>query len=113
MGITKTYINSLNIDADTLDGVDSTQFLRNDQNGSVNGKLTVNYLNQVNLESITDANNITGTTFFRSHVGAENVPVATFAMGVSLGWDSANKMQIMSDRGSGTPLYVRKQSQGT
>lgn len=41
MGITQTYINSLNIDADTLDGVDSTQFLRNDADSTLTAGIKI------------------------------------------------------------------------
>jgi hypothetical protein len=38
---TKTLVDSLNVDADTLDGLDSTQFLRSDQDGALIGSLTL------------------------------------------------------------------------
>jgi hypothetical protein len=37
----KTEIDALNIDADTLDSLTSTQFLRSDVNGTINGNLTI------------------------------------------------------------------------
>lgn len=37
---TKADIDALNINADTVDGIHGTQFLRNDQSGTINGELT-------------------------------------------------------------------------
>jgi len=39
--VTKTYVDGLNVDADTLDSLDSTQFVRSDQSGSISGSLTI------------------------------------------------------------------------
>ena len=39
--ITKTYIDGLNVDADTLDGLNSTQFLRSDADDTTTGTLTI------------------------------------------------------------------------
>lgn len=39
--VTKTYIDNLSIDADTLDGIDSASFLRSDADDASNGQLTI------------------------------------------------------------------------
>ena len=39
--VTKAFVDALNVDADTLDGVDSLSFLRSDQADSMSGNLTV------------------------------------------------------------------------
>jgi len=54
IGITKSAIDALNIDADTLDSLNSTQFLRSDQSDTINGNLTV-------TGTITAGGMITGT----------------------------------------------------
>ena len=38
---TKSDIDALNVDAGTLDGINGSQFLRNDQSGTINGDFTV------------------------------------------------------------------------
>lgn len=38
--VTKTFVDNLNIDADTIDGLDSTQFLRSDANDTATGDIT-------------------------------------------------------------------------
>jgi hypothetical protein len=54
--ITKATIDALNVDADTLDGLNSTQFLRSDVDDSVTGKLTFNRTGEVaRFGSSTDA----------------------------------------------------------
>ena len=40
--VTKSFIDALNVDADTLDGINSGSFLRSDQNDTTSGILTVN-----------------------------------------------------------------------
>ena len=39
--VTKTFVDNLNVDAGTLDGINGSQFLRNDQSGTINGDFTV------------------------------------------------------------------------
>lgn len=40
-GVTKTFVDALNVDADTLDSLNSTQFLRSDVAATMNGTLTM------------------------------------------------------------------------
>lgn len=39
--VTKSFVDALNVDADTLDGLNSTQFLRSDANDTMTGTLTI------------------------------------------------------------------------
>jgi len=39
--VTKSFVDALNVDADTLDNLNSTQFLRSDTSDTLNGSLTV------------------------------------------------------------------------
>jgi len=69
---TKFDIDALNIDADTLDGVNSSQFLRSDTSDTMNGPLTISHTNlQLSLVDNTYSNNFwmfdhqSGDLFFR------------------------------------------------
>ena len=42
--VTKSFVDSLNVDADTLDSLNSTQFLRSDENDSTSGSLSTQSL---------------------------------------------------------------------
>lgn len=53
---TKTLVDSLNVDADTLDGLNSSQFLRSDANDTANGDITFNgsisFTNGIQINSL-------------------------------------------------------------
>jgi len=52
--VTKTFVDNLNVDADTLDGINSTSFLRSDADDTTTGALTI--------DTTGRALKITGTT---------------------------------------------------
>lgn len=39
--VTKTFVDNLNVDADTLDGLNSTQFIRSDADGTISANLVI------------------------------------------------------------------------
>ena len=53
----KTEIDALNVDADTLDGLNSSQFVRNDQDGITTGSLTVKNTSPYLTVQSTDGGN--------------------------------------------------------
>ena len=50
--VTKSYVDALNVDADTLDGIDSSSFLRSNATDSASGTLT--FTGTVNLDGIVE-----------------------------------------------------------
>ena len=49
--VTKSFVDALNVDADTLDGVNSTSFMRSDANDSHSGTITPSTDNSIDLGS--------------------------------------------------------------
>jgi len=56
--ITKAVVDALNVDADTLDGLDSTQFLRSDTNDSIAARLSVDYGANATAINLSEAHTI-------------------------------------------------------
>lgn len=57
-----------------------------------------------------DLNNTTATGFYRSHTATLNAPVSSFGVGINLQHNATNAVQLFTDRGSVTPLYIRKEA---
>ena len=62
--VTNSYVDALNVDADTLDGINSSSFLRSDANDSHSGTITPSSNNSINLGSSSlKYANVYATTF--------------------------------------------------
>ena len=62
--VTNGYVDALNVDADTLDGINSSSFLRSDANDTHSGTITPNANNSLNLGSSSlKYANVYATTF--------------------------------------------------
>jgi hypothetical protein len=62
--VTNGYVDALNVDADTLDGINSSSFLRSDANDTHSGSITPNANNSLNLGSSSlKYANVYATTF--------------------------------------------------
>ena len=57
--VTKTFVDNLNVDADTLDGINSTSFLRSDADDTTTGNLTIDKSSPLLLLS-PDTNSVNG-----------------------------------------------------
>lgn len=91
--VDKAFVDALNIDADTLDGLNSTQFLRSDSAGTISGELRV------------DAGSVIDRIIFANHTSSNGNPY--IAMG-NLGTQAAY-MQFLS---SSKELRLVSQSGG-
>jgi len=87
IGIRKSVIDALNIDADTLDSLNSTQFLRSDENDTMTGNLTV-----------------TGTITAGGRISAEGT-VPFISLGTGLRADNTAQNYMLARDSANTPLW--------
>ena len=75
--VTKGFVDALNVDADTLDGINSGSFLRSDAADSHSGTITPSITNTINLGSATlKYANVYATTFQGKATSAQYADLA-------------------------------------
>lgn len=93
------------------EGTGTTRFLREDSSWN-----TIDWFDisgKIRIAPDNDPNGIVETQFYSSHTSSINVPVSSFGMGLNIAYGATNSVQIMTNRSAATPLYIRKQSNGS
>ncbi len=106
--VTKSFVDALNVDADTLDSINSASFMRSDQNDTHSGTITPSTDNSIDLGSGTKRyNEVYAVTFKGTATSAQYADLAekyvadeSYAPGTVVEFGGANEVTAVTKEGT-------------